>query len=129
MSTTVTVWLHVAVWPQLSTACQVRVMTRGQTPLVAVLTTVIVTPPLGSPALGQQGFTAVGGSKFQAAAQFTVFGGAHWRLNGPVMGATTVKGTAHWIGATPASSTVTVTICVPGPTGVPAAGFWLHPML
>ena len=55
VSTTVTVWLQVAVAPQSSLPCHVRVMTIGHVPLVAVLTTVIVT--LGTvPAGGQQLF-------------------------------------------------------------------------
>src|SRR6185295_4658404 len=36
VSTTVTVWLHVATFMQSSTACQVRVITCGQVPLVTV---------------------------------------------------------------------------------------------
>src|SRR5438477_8155760 len=47
VSTTVTVWLHLATLPQSSTACQVWVMTHGQEPLVTVLKTVSVTPPFG----------------------------------------------------------------------------------
>src|SRR4051812_5892301 len=72
VSTTVTVWLHVAVWPQSSTALQVRVMTFGQVPLVTVLRTVTVTFP-GPPVAGLgQGFTGVGGSKVQVEPHSTV---------------------------------------------------------
>src|SRR5262245_54376241 len=95
LSTTVTVWLHVADWPQLSTPFQVRVMICGQTPLVMSLTTEMVTPPLGRAALGQQGLTGVGGSKFHGASQLTVLGGAHCRENGPVVGPTTWNCTEH----------------------------------
>src|SRR5829696_3681992 len=42
VSTIVTVWLHCAELPQGSVAFQVRVMTRGQNPLVIVLTMVTV---------------------------------------------------------------------------------------
>jgi hypothetical protein len=54
VSTTVTVWLHVATCPQSSMPRQVRVMTSGQVPLVVVLTTVMVTPLPGTPEFGQQ---------------------------------------------------------------------------
>jgi hypothetical protein len=55
VSTTVTVWLHVAVAPQSSTPRHVRVITCGQDPLVVVLTTLTVT--FGTvPAAGQQLF-------------------------------------------------------------------------
>src|SRR5439155_20851966 len=40
VSTSVTVWLQVAVAPQQSLACHVRVICRGQTPLVRVFRTV-----------------------------------------------------------------------------------------
>src|SRR2546430_13646924 len=59
VSTTVTVWLHVLVLPQASVASHVRVMSGGQTPLVAVPRTAMVTfVPL-------QVSLAAGGSKHQ----------------------------------------------------------------
>src|SRR4051812_44645523 len=71
VSTTVTVWLHVAVWPQSSTACHVRVMTFGQVPLVTVLTTVMVTLP-GPPVASGQGLAGAGGSNVQVEPHSTV---------------------------------------------------------
>jgi hypothetical protein len=66
MSTIDTIWMQVLVLPQASIATQVRVMTRGQTPLVTVLSTVSVTfVPL-------QLSLTVGASKVQAVPQLTV---------------------------------------------------------
>jgi len=66
VSTTDTIWLQVLVLPQASVANQVRVMTRGQIPLVTVLSTVSVTfAPL-------QLSLTVGASKVQAVPQLTV---------------------------------------------------------
>jgi hypothetical protein len=66
VSTTDTIWLQVLVLPQASVANQVRVMIRGQTPLVTVLSTVSVTfVPL-------QLSLTVGASKVQAVPQLTV---------------------------------------------------------
>ena len=66
VSTFVTVWLQVLVLPHASVASQVRVMTCGQTPLVAVLRMVTATlVPLQEP-------TTVGGSKLHGVPQLTV---------------------------------------------------------
>ncbi len=66
VSTTVTVWLQVAMLVHTSWICQVRVMTIGQIPLVTVSSTVRVTlVPLHAP-------KAVGESKLQVVPQLTV---------------------------------------------------------
>ena len=67
----VTVWLHVALLPQSSTAFQVCVMTIGQVPFVTVLSTVMVTFP-GWPAALTQGLAGVGWSKVQVLPHSTV---------------------------------------------------------
>src|ERR1039457_6135519 len=66
VSTTVTVWLPVALLLQRSVACQVRVMSCGQRPLLTVLRTVIVT------LLPLQASTAVGRSKLHVEPHCTV---------------------------------------------------------
>ena len=65
VSTTVTVWLQVLVFPQASAALQVRVINSGQMPLVTVLKIDIVTFVL-------QASLAVGASKIQAVPHWTV---------------------------------------------------------
>src|SRR6266850_2736160 len=66
VSTTVTVWLQVLLWPHGSMACQVRVMACGQRPLVTVLRIVTARfAPL-------QVSLAAGESKLQAVPQMTV---------------------------------------------------------
>ena len=62
----VTVWLQVLLRPQQSVACQVRLMTHGQVPLVMVLWIVMVT------LVPQQRSEALGGSKFQLEPHSTV---------------------------------------------------------
>ncbi len=65
------VWLQVALLPQQSVACQVRVMSRSQPcPLVTVPTTVMVT------LVPQQASMALGGSKLQGVPQITPLPGA-----------------------------------------------------
>ena len=54
VSTTVTIWLHEARTPQPSRIVQVRVITRGQAPLVVVVTLMSVTPLPVVPCGGQQ---------------------------------------------------------------------------
>src|SRR5207302_8147480 len=66
VSATVTVWLHVLLWPQLFVASQVRVMICGHVPLVTVPVTVIVTFE------SLQLSVAVGGSKSHTVPQATV---------------------------------------------------------
>jgi len=84
VSTTVTVWLQVAVLLQASVAIQVRVMTCGHTPLVTVLRTVSVTfVPL-------QLSLAVGASNVQAVPQLTVLLVAQVRTGGVVSTTVTV---------------------------------------
>jgi hypothetical protein len=107
VSTTVTVWLQVAVAPQLSVPCQVRVMTSGHVPLVVVLATVMVTLPT-VPAGGQQAFVQAGGSKVHVVWHSTVLLGAQMSANGPVCGELTVNTTVH-DAVLPAQS-VTVTV-------------------
>src|SRR2546423_988502 len=82
VSTTVTVWLHVSVWPQSSTPCQVCVITQGQLPLVTVPTTVIVTLP-GPPAASGHWLVQPGGSKVQVVPHSTVLLVAQMRENPP----------------------------------------------
>ena len=66
VSTTVTDWLHVLVLPHASVACHVRVIIRGQTPLVTVLRMETVRfVPL-------QLSLTVGASKVQAVPHWTV---------------------------------------------------------
>src|SRR5690242_4215375 len=60
VSAPVTIWLQVALLVEQSVACQVRVMTCGQVPLVVVLEIVTVT------LVPQQASEAVGSSKVQA---------------------------------------------------------------
>jgi hypothetical protein len=92
-----------------------------------VLTKKKVTPFPGVPAFGQHAFVHPGGSKVHVASHCTVLFDAQIRLNGPeLVGGVTTKSSTH-VSATPFTSvTVTVITLVPGPTGVPAAGVWLH---
>ena len=108
VSTTVTVWLHLALLPQSSTACQVWVMTHGQEPFVTVLMTVTVTPPFGVPGWGQHALVHVGGSNVQLVRHSTVFLGAQFNANGPVTGESTVKFTEQESLLPAQSRTVTV---------------------
>src|SRR5205809_351078 len=73
VSSTVMVWLHVLELPQASVASQARVMIRGQTPLVTVSTTVIVTLVLPHVSNG------TGESKLQVESQSTVLFVAQFR--------------------------------------------------
>ena len=78
VSTTVTVWLHVAVLVQQSMACQVRVMFHGHRPLVTVLTTAMVT------LVPQQTSEAVGRSNDQFEPHWTVLLAAQVMTGGMV---------------------------------------------
>src|SRR6516162_7590370 len=70
----VTTWLHIAELPHESVATQVRVITCGHVPLVAV-------PKTDTTGLAVHGFDAVGGSKLQAVPPCTVLLGAQTRLS------------------------------------------------
>src|ERR1022692_1398276 len=87
VSTTVTVWLHDALLPQLSVACQVFVISLGQVPLVMVLTTVTVNP--GS----QQVETATGVPNCQAEPHSTVLLGLQVKVMLVTAGGVTMKST------------------------------------
>jgi hypothetical protein len=80
---TVTTWLQVALLLQQSVASQVRMMTCGQTPLVTVSITVIVT-------LLQHASKAVGASKLHAVPHSTVLLVAHISTGGLVFSTVTV---------------------------------------
>src|ERR1039458_4899140 len=78
VSTTVTVWLQVLVFPQASMTSQVWVMTCGQTPLVTVLATVLTTfEPL-------QASVTIGALKLHSVPHCTVLLLAHVSTGGVV---------------------------------------------
>src|SRR6266403_2096277 len=67
VSTTVMIWLQVALLVQQSVACQVRVMTDGHAELLVVVPSTLIVK-----LVPQQRSTALGGSKLQAAPHSTV---------------------------------------------------------
>src|SRR5439155_93452 len=68
VSTMVTVWLHMAVLPQASVACQVRVASNVEPQWPVVLVAVLKMVIVGAPQLS----VALGASKVQAAPHSTV---------------------------------------------------------
>src|ERR1035437_7304068 len=84
VSTTVTIWRQVLVFPQASMTSQVRVMTCGQTPLVTVLATVITTfEPL-------QASVTIGALKLHSVPHCTVLLLAQFSTGGFVLTTVTV---------------------------------------